>query len=157
MNIEVREENPLGSTAASLIAELSAELAAIYGDDGSGAFKPEDVMGERAAFVVAWREGEAVACGALRPTEDSKTAEVKRMFVRRAARGSGFSRKILGKLEELAAAYGYEQIILETGTLQTEALKLYESSGYTRSECYGKYIGNPISVCFEKKLNVPEK
>jgi putative acetyltransferase len=151
MSIDVRIENPLSATTEALIAALSAELAEVYGD-GSAAFKPQDVMVERAAFVVAWRDGEALGCGAIRPTEDSKTVEVKRMFVVKSARGSGVSRKILSKLEELATEFGYERIILETGTLQTAAIGLYESSGYVRTECYGKYVGNPISLCYEKKI-----
>ena len=151
MSIEVRIENPLSATTEALIGALSAELAEVYGD-GSASFKPQDVMVERAAFVVAWRDGEALGCGAIRPTEDSKTVEIKRMFVLKKARGSGVSRKILDKLEELAADYDYERIILETGTLQTAAIGLYESSGYALMECYGKYVDNPISLCYEKKL-----
>jgi putative acetyltransferase len=152
MSIEVREEDPHSTASAALIAALSAELAAIYGGDGTASFKPEDVTVEGAAFVLAWRDGIAVACGALRPTEDRTTAEVKRMFVTKEARGLGISRKILGKLEELAAAYGYERIILETGIHQTEAIGLYENSAYVQIDCYGDYVDSPHSLCYEKKV-----
>jgi putative acetyltransferase len=156
MSIDIRKEDPHSATASALIMALSAELGAIYGGDGKASFKPQDVAGERAAFVVAWRDDVAVGCGALRPTEERTTAEVKRMFVAKEARGLGISRKILSKLEELAAAHGYERIILETGIHQREAISLYENSGYTRIECYGDYVNSSHSLCCEKRLKGEE-
>jgi putative acetyltransferase len=152
MSIEVREEDPRSATTASLIAALSAELAPLYGGDGTAKFKPEDVAGERAAFVVAWQDEKAVGCGALRPTEDEAVAEIKRMFVAKDARGLGISRQILTKLEELAAAYHYERIILETGIHQTEAIGLYEKYGFARMDCYEPYEDSAHSLCYEKSV-----
>ena len=48
--------------------------------------------------------------------------------------------------------FGYRAIRLETGVLQPEAQRLYESCGYKRIAAFGQYIGNPISVCYEKVL-----
>lgn len=151
MTIKVTVENPLNDICIQLVRELSAELGPLYGTDGTALFSPADVTIPRAAFVVAWLNDEAVGCGALRPMDDS-IAEVKRMYVRPAARGKGISRKILSKLEELAAAYNYTVLQLETGTLQTEAIALYDSSGYTRIDCYEPYVDNPHSICYEKRL-----
>jgi putative acetyltransferase len=152
MSIEVREEDPRSATAASLIAALSAELAPLYGGDGTASFKPEDVAGERAAFVVAWKDDTAVGCGALRPTEDAAVAEIKRMFVAKEARGLGISRQILAKLEELAATYAYERMILETGIHQTEAIGLYEKYGFARIDCYEPYVDSAHSLCYGKAV-----
>jgi putative acetyltransferase len=149
--IQVMREDPHSAVSAMLIRELSAELGAMYGDDGSGAFKPNDVTVARAAFVVAYVDDTAVGCGALRPI-DEITGEVKRMYVRREMRGEGISRAILGKIESLAREFGYQKLQLETGNLQTEAIGLYESSGYARISCYGRYEHDPRSVCFEKAL-----
>lgn len=132
-----------------LIAALSAELGAIYGDDGSGAFTPADVQTPGSGFVVAWLDGEAVGCGALRPLAPG-VAEVKRMYVVPAARGQGIARRILTTLEEMARSLGYGEIHLETGTLQPAAVQLYATAGYARMPCYGIYVGNPDSVCFRK-------
>ena len=74
------------------------------------------------------------------------------MYVAPAARRHGIARRILSALERLAAAHGYTRIILETGTRQPEALALYEASGYQRIANYGRYIGNPEAVCFEKRF-----
>jgi GNAT superfamily N-acetyltransferase len=145
-------EDPFSAMCAQLIAELSAELGALYGGDGAGAFTPADVAVPRAAFIVAWLDDEPVGCGALRPMEADGIAEIKRMYVRPSARGKGLSRHILWKLEALARNYGYTRVWLETGTRQREALGLYETSGYRRMDCYGQYANEPLSVCFEKNL-----
>lgn len=152
MNIKVTVENPLDAICVELVRELSAELGPRYGTDGTALFSPEDVLIPRAAFVVAWFNGEAVGCGALRPMDDETIAEVKRMYVRPTARSNGISRKILSKLEELALEFKYAAVQLETGTLQLEAIGLYDSSGYARIDCYEPYVDNPYSLCYEKRL-----
>ncbi|MBZ0296299.1 MAG: GNAT family N-acetyltransferase [Anaerolineae bacterium] len=151
-SVRLTLENPHHEICRALITELSAELGQLYGDDGSGAFKPDDVVGDRAGFVVAWIGDAAVGCGALRPMTDVTIAEVKRMYVRPAARGQGISRQILARLEALAREYRYERLWLETGTLQQAAVRLYETSGYTSIPCYSHHAHDPLSVCYEKRL-----
>ena len=55
-------------------------------------------------------------------------------------------------LEDQARAYGYDTLRLETGILQPAAIRLYERVGYRRIECFGPYVGNEQSICFEKAL-----
>lgn len=156
MAIRVETIDPHEPICAELIAELSAELGAIYGDDGSAKFKPEDVMGARAAFVVVWLDDLAMGCGAIRPLDDARIAEIKRMYVRKAGRGKGLSYKILQKLEALAAQFKYHEIWLETGIHQHAAVRLYESAGYARMGCYGDYITNPESLCYCKPVAISD-
>lgn len=82
MAIIVTTENPHHEEAVALVQELSAELGPLYGTDGSALFTPADVTVPRSAFVIAWLDGMAVGCGALRPMDDERIAEIKRMFVR---------------------------------------------------------------------------
>jgi putative acetyltransferase len=149
--VSVAVESPYSGVAARLIENLSVELGARYSDDGSGAFSPDDVQVPGGAFVIAWLDGRPVGCGALRPLERG-VAEVKRIFVEKDARRQGVARKILGQLETIAAQFGYLVLRLETGILQPEAIGLYETAGYRRVHCYGRYVDNPLSVCFEKRL-----
>jgi GNAT superfamily N-acetyltransferase len=144
-------EHPRSADAARLIELLSAELGERYGDDGTGHFSPEDVCVPGGAFVVARLGGVPVGCGALRPISP-EVGEIKRMFVAPAFRGRGISRRILADLERRAGEFGYHSVRLETGTVQHEALGLYETSGYRRIECYGYHKDDPRSVCFEKSL-----
>ena len=92
--ISVTVESPYSDIATCLIKNLSAELGERYGDDGSGAFSPDDVRASGGAFVIAWLDDQPVGCGALRPLERS-VGEVKRMFVERDARRQGVAKKIL--------------------------------------------------------------
>jgi GNAT superfamily N-acetyltransferase len=147
----VTVEDPHSDAATRLIKNLSAELGERYGDDGSGAFSPDDVRVRRGTFVVAWLDGRAVGCGALRPLERG-VGEVKRMFVERDARRKGIAKTILGKIETIACVRGYRTLRIETGILQPEAVNLYKAAGYQRVRCYGRYVDNPLSVCFEKRL-----
>lgn len=150
--IRVTSTSPHDAISLQLIAELSAELGALYGDDGAGAFTPEDVTVPRAAFVVAWLNDVPAGCGALRPMDNASTGEIKRMYVRREFRGNGISKRILAALEARAREFGYTFVWLETGVRQQEAVSLYEKSGYTRRACYGQYADDPESLCYEKQL-----
>jgi ribosomal protein S18 acetylase RimI-like enzyme len=42
--------------------------------------------------------------------------------------------------------------VLETGNRQVPAVRLYESSGFTRIPAFGIYANDPTSVCFAKTL-----
>jgi putative acetyltransferase len=55
-------------------------------------------------------------------------------------------------LEAHAGKLGYVALRVETGLGQPEAIGLYRSAGYVDIPPFGEYIGNPASVCFEKRL-----
>ena len=74
------------------------------------------------------------------------------MFVEKEARRQGVAKEILKRLESIAVQFGYRALRSETGILQPEAMGLYESVGYRRVRCYGRYVDNPLSVCYEKRL-----
>jgi ribosomal protein S18 acetylase RimI-like enzyme len=78
--------------------------------------------------------------------------EVKRMYVAPAFRGRGIARALLRALEAAAGRLGVAVLRLETGTRQPEAIGLYEAAGYARIPAFGEYVGDPLSVCFEKRL-----
>jgi putative acetyltransferase len=145
--------DPRSADAARLIAGLSAELSRRYdfADDGSGHFRPEDVLVPGAVFLIGKLDGVAVACGALRPMGPA-VVEVKRMYVEEAQRGKGLGKQVLAELERRAAGLGYHAVRLETGQRQPEAVRLYEGAGYRRIEAFGVHVGNIESICFEKLL-----
>jgi hypothetical protein len=51
-----------------------------------------------------------------------------------------------------AGLRGRTHLRLETGTLQPDAIAFYERHGYRRIENYGPYVGEPLSVCYERPL-----
>ena len=150
-------------TSQALIAELDADLDARYAHDDEEEGEPDHAMlnvldasvtPPHGTFLVAWLDGEAVGCGALRPapTGHHGVAEVKRMYVAPPARGQGISRALLSGLEASAAELGYRRVILETGTRQQEAMALYASAGYDLIDNYGGYRHSRLSRCYGKDL-----
>jgi len=135
---------------ANLMAEAVDELAGRYGDEDG-----DWQVSSSARFMLAMVDGVPAGCGAIVPLDD-QTVELKRMYVRPAYRGNGLARRVLTALEDLAAGAHYPVVRLETGTRQAEAIALYESSGYRPIPLYGRYVGNPFSVCYEKLVIGPE-
>ena len=152
MNLRFSIERPNSASAVALIHELDEALLEQYPGQWVHTLHPEDVTNPGLLFVVAYLEKEPIACGALRPLGPGM-AEVKRMFVKQAHRGRGYSRRVLEFLESKALESDYHTLRLETGTKQKEAVGLYESAGYHTIPAFGEYIGNPYSLCYEKKLS----
>lgn len=101
-------------------------------------------------FVVAPGPGGPVAGGAL-TFLDADRAEVKRMWVDPAVRGTGLAAQLLAHLESLAVAYGRTTMVLDTNTALVAATRLYDREGYRRVPAYND---NPdADVWFEKRLS----
>lgn len=142
--------------AEQLISELNAELTERYPEEGANHFRldPADVAPDRGVFLLAVDDatGEAIGCGAVRMLEPG-TAEIKRMYVRPAARGRGVGTALLGALEAEAGALFADRMVLETGDRQDEALALYLRAGYSAIPCFGEYANSPLSLCMERMLS----
>ncbi|MGN6166165.1 MAG: GNAT family N-acetyltransferase [Flavisolibacter sp.] len=101
--------------------------------------------------LVAYHNETPVGCGCFKAF-DSHTVEIKRMFVQKAWRGRGLSKKILQGLEEWATEQGYQAAVLETSIHFATARRLYQSGGYVIIPNYPPYTGLPESVCMKKEL-----
>jgi putative acetyltransferase len=145
--------DPRHAEVAPLVRDLTAELFERYDgeDDGTGNFRPEDVLVPGAGFFVGRVGGVAVACGAFKPLSPG-IAELKRFFVAPAHRGRGYGALLLAELERRAAAAGYHTIRLETGTRQPESIRLYERAGYRQIPNFDPHVHSVWSVCYEKSL-----
>ena len=157
--VDVRVDSIDAPHARTLIAELHRDLNARYGvvaeplgDSYLDEISVEESSSPLGVFVLAWRDGEPVGCGALRPGHAGGAVEVKRMYVRPQARGEGISRLLLAALETHAGALGYARLELETGIKQPEAMALYESAGWTPIAGYGEYAGHPWTRCYGKDV-----
>jgi GNAT superfamily N-acetyltransferase len=134
----------------ALVVLLDKDLAVRDGDDHAyyAQFNKIDKIKN---VVVAYRDGEAVGCGAFKEFEDG-AVEVKRMFVHPEQRGQGIAVSVLAELEKWAAELGFNSCVLETGKKQPEAIRLYEKSGYEYIPNYGQYVGMDNSVCMRKRI-----
>jgi GNAT superfamily N-acetyltransferase len=132
--IEIRHEPPDGPAARALFdeyMELVRERAGADFQPVEHIFATPDVFsGPGAAWLVIYDDGQAVACGGLRPLAPD-TGEIKRMFVTAQARRRGHACRMLSALEGIARDAGQTRIRLLTTELLPEALELYRKSGYT--------------------------
>lgn len=149
----IRREHYGSAVVHPLTDALEGELTDRYeGEPGYGGepppseFEPPD-----GAFLIAEIDGVAVGCGGVCRYDD-RTAELRRMYVAPGLRGKGLSKSLLAALEEEARGLGYGAVRLETGHLQPEAIGLYTSAGFEPIPCYGPYVDDPRSRCFEKAL-----
>ena len=88
-----------------------------------------DLMSDRGRLYLAELNGVPVGTGGLKITTPD-FAEIKRMFVRPAARALGISRLLLAQLIEDASSCGYERVRLDTMVFMTAAQALYRSMGF---------------------------
>jgi GNAT superfamily N-acetyltransferase len=144
--------------AARLVEDVQQEYVERYGTPDETPLEADYFEAPQGAFFVGYLDGRPVATGAWRRRDDvvvgdsHETAEVKRMYVVKAARGLGLARAMLAHLEETAREAGAEVMVLETGTGQPEAIALYESSGYEPITPFGFYRHSPLVRCFARRL-----
>ena len=165
MSLEIRAVDFDHHTARTLVFAQQFEIALMY-DVDPATYAVLDAPGkptsaefdasQQGAFHVAYLNNRPIACGGMRrcAAEPRRTAEIKRMFTRPEGRQQGAARAVLSSLEDAACVFGYEAMVLETGLVQAGAIVLYEKMGYRRIAKYGKYAGDPLSLCYRKQLDV---
>lgn len=139
----------------TLVAELEATLSAEYPPEQRHGLSIEALFAPNVRFYLARTEGHPVGCGGVAFFPDF--AEVKRMYVRPHARGTGVAAAILSSVEAITRDEGLALLRLETGANQAAALKLYERTGFRRCDPFGTYALLPphsiaASVFLEKPL-----
>ena len=135
--------------AASIGVDLcfqnfSAELATL-----PGAYAPP-----RGALLLAGTAERPSGCVALRPLPDGDRliGEVKRLYVRPGARGSGLGRALVLQILAEASAIGYRELKLDTLPTMAAARALYASLGFR--EC-AAYYRNPLNGVVYMSLTLP--
>ena len=137
--------------SAALRQAQRDEIAIRYGrtDSEPG---PAPTADDITAFFVAFDDDDnPIGCGGLRE-RDATEAEIKRMFVAPASRGSGVSTAILQRLEQYGRERNWTRLVLETGDQQPDAIRFYTREGYERIPNFGYYVDSALSLCFAKAL-----
>jgi len=128
---------------AGALRELFREYAAWLGAEGwfSDLESELDALPGGYDSILLARDGEEiVGCVALRPLEDG-ACEMKRLYVRPGARGSGLGRALAQAVVEEARRLGYRTMRLDTLPTMDAAQALYRSLGFGGT---GRYNDNPI-------------
>lgn len=134
----------------NLVKLLDATLAEHNGD-ADGFFARFNTIDTIKNCIIAYVDQALAACGAFKPFSED-TVEIKRMFTHPDFRKKGLGSAIVQELENWAKELGFKKAVLETSKELTNAISVYEKSGFYKIPNYEQYIGVDSSVCFEKVL-----
>jgi GNAT superfamily N-acetyltransferase len=147
--------DPEQAPASELLAEMAVELTDLYGSPSRldrPALLPSELRAPNGTYLVGWEGQTVVAGGGVRQMDDG-LAEIKRMFVRPAARSRGIAGELLRALEDAARSMGYTRVRLDTGPKQEHAERLYRRAGFVPIAAYND---NPFASFWgEKDLDPP--
>ncbi|MEV8564454.1 GNAT family N-acetyltransferase [Streptomyces sp. NPDC051322] len=110
-------------------------------DEGLAGDGVEQLVPPTGEFLVGRHGGKAACCGGVL-LRDAETAELTRIFVRPAQRGTGGGAVLLRTLEEAARGLGARRMVLDTRLDLVEARALYTRHGYREIPAYksGPYM-----------------
>ena len=144
-------ERPDTPDAHRLIDELQTHLESFYPPESRHGFSVDRLIKEGVAFFVLRADGAPAGCGGILLV-GRDYGELKRMYVRPEFRGRGYGELLVDHLAAHARSHGVTRLRLETGIHQQAAIRLYERLGFRRIPPFGPYKPDPVSLCYEKRL-----
>ncbi len=131
--VRIEITDPADPDARACLAAYFAEIDARFEDGfdaAAGLPAPDALLRPPAGALLVARSGtEPVGCAALL-FQAGGIAQIKRMWVAPAVRGTGLGRRLLVELEALAVRHGVRRLRLETNRVLDEAIGLYRSAGF---------------------------
>jgi putative acetyltransferase len=151
MTVDVAIEAPRQPELLELMRQGDEFTLSLYPPESCHLLGVEELEAPGVTVFVARDAGAVVGMAAIVDRGDG-SGELKRMFVPESARGRGVAGGTLHALERFAVSAGISLIRLETGPLQLAAIALYQRNGYEPIPNFGKYVGDPNSVCYQKHI-----
>ena len=108
------------------------------GFDDELASLPGDYAAPQGGLWLAEIHGAIVGCVALRPIEPG-ICEIKRLYLRPAARGFGLGRRLTETVLEYARSREYRAMRLDTVDAMVAAQSLYRALGFAEIPPYGEH------------------
>ena len=140
-------------TVRALFDEYAAELGVDLSFQGFEAERdglPGEYVPPRGRLLLAETSGTAAGCVALRPL-DARTAEMKRLYLRPMARGTGLGRRLAQAVIDEARSAGYEHLRLDTLPSMGAAITMYRALGFREIPAY-RHNPVPGALFLEREL-----
>lgn len=138
-NAEIKDIEELRFLFLEYQSEIGVDLC-FQGFANELANLPGDYSLPSGRLLLAVDGNAAIGCVALRALSNA-TCEMKRLYVRPAARGRGVGRLLTRAVLSAARESGYERVLLDTLPSMSAARALYHSLGFTEVP---PYCHNPI-------------
>jgi DNA-binding MarR family transcriptional regulator/GNAT superfamily N-acetyltransferase len=119
------------------VAELNRRSDIPFDPRNGSTAEPHEVRAPAGAFLIAYLNGEAIGCGAVKHRPGGPS-DIKRMWVAESARGLGIGRRLLRELEQLVRESGADVAQLETNAALAEAITMYRSAGYAEVPAFNE-------------------
>lgn len=144
MNFEIRNGHEYIDEVKDLFVEyvrslgVSASVREFYGLE-------EKYKGEGEALYIAFIDNKPAGCVALRYV-DSKTAAMKRLYVRPAFRHSSLGTNMAKLVVEDASEFGYKTLLLDTLPSMENAKDLYTTLGFKKLDDTQKLVKTVVHL-----------
>ncbi|WP_048429786.1 GNAT family N-acetyltransferase [Methylobacterium indicum] len=149
--VTIGVETPLQAEVSALLSEAGSVGARLYPAGEHRPIAPESLAVPGTRLLVSRIAGEAVGLCAL-IARGGGTIELKRLIVSAAARGAGVGSALVREAETEARRLGARIVVLEVGTRNVEARRLYRRAGFAPRDPFPPYRALPASLFLEKVL-----
>lgn len=137
MRVQIRKITPKDNPAVErIIKEVMPEFGAsapgfaIHDPDVLNMFQAYDAP--RSVYLVCDVNGQVVGGGGIAPLKggDANICELQKMYFLRSSRGKGYGNALLQACLRAAREFGYKNCYVETFHTMSQAIAVYEKSGF---------------------------
>lgn len=145
--ITIKHDDLSGEDIAVFLQEHLDDMRATSPPESKHALDLDSLRQSDVKFWTVWEAKRLVGCGALKHLS-SQQCEIKSMRVSSMQRGKGIASQLLQFILQQAADAGYQEVLLETGSMDffKAARHLYSKHGFEYCEPFGDYKLDPNSV-----------
>lgn len=101
-------------------------------------------------IILCYEDDKPIGCIGLKKFSEG-VCEMKRLYLRKEARGKGIGRNLAEKIIEKAKEFGYKKMQLDTLETMKEAIALYKSMGFKEIP---PYRFNPVKGVIYMELDL---